>query len=66
MNEPKIIKYYQVVDEEGSTIGDAHTIREAHKILFDYLKSKKELCGTCMLTRKNCQCDVFNENGRFK
>jgi hypothetical protein len=26
---------------------------------------RKELCGTCMLTRGNCQCIIFNEDGIF-
>ena len=44
MNErkPKIVKYYQVVDEYGDTIDDAHTLKQARKVLKDYKKQQNQ------------------------
>ena len=40
MKKAKIIKYYQVVDESGITIDNAHTYKEAILIKKEY-----ELCN---------------------
>ena len=36
MKKAKIIKYYQVVDENGIAIDTAHTHRDAMKIKIEY------------------------------
>lgn len=38
MKKVKIIKYYQVIDEKGCCIGDAHTYQQSLQIKKKYLE----------------------------
>ena len=62
LSDVKVGKQLHGISNPNVKEEDTHTKDYGHKDLID---KDYELCGTCMLKRSSCQCDVFNENGRF-